>query len=262
MNRISVLIAKKGKSKLLVPFFTAGYPGVDTALELVRGAIDAGADMIELGMPFSDPMADGPEIQFSSQVALKRGVNLNTVFETVKRIRRYSSVPVILMGYFNPVFTFGIERFVRASADSGVDGFILPDLPVDEARAFRDMVEHSGLSAVFLVAPTSPVERVKAIAEASTDFVYAVTVAGVTGGNRSFDRSVDGYLRRLRKQLNKPFVAGFGVSSPESAKRLARHADGVVIGSALIRAYRTAPGRSEGVRAVSTMLQRLRRALG
>ncbi|MBD3258163.1 tryptophan synthase subunit alpha [candidate division GN15 bacterium] len=261
MSRVAAIWRYRPHKKLLVPFFTVGYPGLATSLDLIKVSIDAGADMVELGMPFSDPMADGPEIQFSSSVALKRGIDLTSVLKTAEQTRRYSDLPIILMGYYNPVHSHGLERFVKDSADAGVDGFIIPDLPVEEGNRFRELLDQHDLSAVFLVAPTSPPNRVSLIDAASTDFVYAVTVAGVTGGNKKFDRSVDKYLKGLRKALTKPFVAGFGVSSPESARRLGRYADGVVIGSALIRTYRTAPDRDSGIRSVGKLLADIRKQL-
>jgi tryptophan synthase alpha chain len=260
-RRIAAMLDKRGRRKLLVPFFTVGYPGYRGSLELVRAGIDSGADLVELGMPFSDPMADGPDIQFSSHIALKRGASLSRVFDAVEAIRKYSQVPIVLMGYYNPVFAMGVDRFVTGASAAGADGLIIPDLPVGESEELRGPAESAGLSTVFLVSPTSTAARVRRIDHACTDFVYAVTVTGVTGGKRSFSRDTDAYLRSLRKSLTKPFVAGFGVSSPDSARRLARYADGVVIGSALIRAFRSAPSRSQGVRAVGRLLKSIRRAL-
>jgi len=261
MNRISQLIATRGRRKLLVPFFTSGYPKAKSALDLIRAGIDAGADMIEIGMPFSDPMADGPEIQLSSRVALENGTSMSDTIRLVEAVRRHSDIPLILMGYFNPIFAYGTDRFAKAAAQSGVDGLIIPDLPFEEADELSRPAVRNNLSCVYLVAPTSSAERVERIDRACTDFVYAVTVTGVTGGGSRFDRSTDSYLKSLRRRLKKPFVAGFGVSSPASAARLARNADGVVIGSALIRTFRSAKNQRSGIREVSRLLGNIRRSL-
>ena len=261
MNRVSQLLASRGRRRLLVPFFTSGYPTAKTALDLVQAGIDAGADMIEIGMPFSDPMADGPEIQLSSQVALENGTGMSDTLRFVELVRKHSDTPIILMGYFNPLLAFGTARFTRAAAQSGVDGMIIPDLPFDEADELSRPAAQNNLSCVYLVAPTSSAERVERIDRACSDFVYAVTVTGVTGAGSHFGRSTDSYLKSLRHRLKKPFVAGFGVSSPASAARLARYADGVVIGSALIKTFRTARNRRSGIRKVSRLLSNIRGSL-
>jgi tryptophan synthase alpha chain len=260
-RRIREVLEGRGRHKLLVPFFTVGYPSFRTSLDLVKAGIDAGADLVELGMPFSDPMADGPDIQLSSHVALQKGASLARVFEAVAAVRKYSQVPLILMGYYNPVFAMGPEKFSATAAAVGADGLIIPDLPVSESDELRLPAEAAGLSTVFLVSPTSSPARVRLIDSACTDFAYAVTVTGVTGGRAGFNRDTDAYLKGLKRRLSKPFVAGFGVSSPETARQLARYADGVVIGSALIKTYRTAPSRLTGIRAVGRLLSSLRKAL-
>ncbi len=232
-----------------------------TTVELVRSADDSGVDMIELGMPFSDPLADGPEIQLSSQAALNNGVTLKAILETVRQVRSITDTPLILMGYYNPLLAYGVEKFVRNASKSGADGFIIPDLPVEEGREFKELVESDGMSVLFLVAPTSSTDRIRLIDKNSTDLVYAVTVTGVTGAGRHFDAETDRYLQSLRHQLTKPFVAGFGVSSPDSARRLAQYSDGVVIGSELVRIIKSAASRREAVAGVAGFLSQVRRAL-
>ncbi len=261
MNRITRRIADLDEVKLLVPFFTAGYPDMNTSLDLVRVAADAGADMIELGMPFSDPLADGPAIQLSSYEALQGGVTLRSILEGVRQLRRSVKLPIVLMGYLNPMIAYGMGKFIRQAARAGVDGFIIPDLPVDDADRYLEDMAANDLSATFLVAPTSPRARVTAVDLHSTDFVYAVTVTGVTGSRRGFDRSTDRYLRQMKRMISKPFVAGFGVSSPDSARRLCRHADGVVIGSALVGLLRQARNRTQARREVARFLSGIRRAI-
>lgn len=261
MNRIARRVRAINGDKLLVPFFTAGYPDMKSSLELVKVAADAGADMVELGMPFSDPLADGPAIQFSSHRALQAGTSLRSILEGVRQLRRSVDLPLILMGYLNPMMAFGVGKFVRAAARSGVDGFIVPDLPVDGAGYYLDELAAHDMSAVFLVAPTSSRDRITAIDLHSTNFVYAVTITGVTGAGQQFDRATDRYLRQLKRMISKPFVAGFGVSSPDSARRLCRHADGVVIGSALVGLVREAKNGADARRRVARFLTDVRRAI-
>jgi tryptophan synthase alpha chain len=261
MSRIGDIFGNPKRRKLLIPFFTSGYPTRAKSVELVRVALDSGADMVELGMPFSDPMADGSEIQLSSQTALDRGHTMADLFGTVTKIRSASAVPLILMGYFNPVLAHGLDKFTSRLAECGGDGLIIPDLPVDEAAQLAVPAERNGLSMVYLIAPTSSRSRVAAIDRAATDFAYAVTVTGVTGGRSGYRKETMQYLRGLKHQLTKPFVAGFGVSSPESARQLAHYADGVVIGSALIKTYRTSPNHQTGLIAVGHLLKSIRRGL-
>jgi len=261
MNRIRRLLADPNRGKLLVPFFTAGYPNLKSSLDLVIAAADSGADIVEIGMPFSDPMADGPTIQYSSHLALQNGVTLKAILAGVQSLRRRTDVPIALMGYYNPVQAYGEKAFLDDAAAAGVDGLIIPDLPVDEATAFRQRVKADSLSAIFLVSPTSSPERIKLIDKSSTDLVYAVTVTGVTGTGKVFGAATDKYLKHLKQVLIKPFVAGFGVSSPQSAARLCRYADGVVIGSALVNLIRENPERKAALQAAGRFLTSVRKAM-
>lgn len=261
MNRVAERVAGVDGAKLLIPFFTAGYPDMKASLDYAKAAADAGADIIELGMPFSDPLADGPAIQYSSHQALQAGVNLRSILKGVEQLRRTVDLPVILMGYLNPMMAYGMNKFLRQAARAGVDGFIIPDLPVDDATDYLDAMQANRLSVVFLVAPTSPPERIKAADMNSSDFVYAVTVTGVTGTGRKFSRSTDRYLRQLRRLVSKPYVAGFGVSSPESAQRLCRYADGVVIGSALVKLIRDSGNKGQARRDIARFLSSVRKAI-
>jgi tryptophan synthase alpha chain len=200
-------------------------------------------------------------IQHSSHVALKRGANLKLILSGVESLRKSIETPLILMGYLNPIIAFGTSKFLSRAARVGVDGLIIPDLPVEEAIGFGEQIEKRGMSTILLVSPTSPRERWHDIDRYSTDFVYAVTVTGVTGAGRKFDIHTDHYLRQLRRSLSKPFVAGFGVDSPEAAKRLCRSADGVVIGSALIKLIDSARNAAEARRKVTRFLTSVRKAL-
>lgn len=261
MNRIIQRLKVLGESKLLIPFFTVGYPDFQSSLDLVKVACDSGADFVELGMPFSDPLADGPDIQLSSTVSLRNGTNLKKILTGVEIIRKESEIPLILMGYYNPILTYGETRFLTDAARRGVDGFIIPDLPVDEASAIRKAADASNLSVTFLVSPTSSDKRLKLIDDSSTDFVYAITVTGVTGTGKAFGGATERYLKKLRIVLNKRFVAGFGVSSPETARHLVRYSDGVVIGSALVRLITRTRTRREYFKQVGQFLTSIRKAL-
>jgi tryptophan synthase alpha chain len=246
-------------ARALIPFITAGFPNKSATRVAIASAARAGADMVEIGVPFSDPLADGPAIQRSSQDALRRGVNLPWILETVARVRRDTDLPLVLMGYYNPVLQYGLKAFCRDAVDAGVDGLIVPDLPPDEAAGLRASARKSGLSLVFLSAPTTTQERVKAVARASTDFCYCVTVTGVTGARRSFDARTDAYLRRVRRWVGKPTVAGFGVARAEHVRRLGKWTDGVVVGSALVPVLQGAPAPRRG-RALEQFLKPLVRA--
>ncbi|MCH9031129.1 MAG: tryptophan synthase subunit alpha [candidate division Zixibacteria bacterium] len=246
--------------KLLIPYFTAGYPSLRATYDLAKLAEDCGADILELGAPFSDPLADGPTIQKSSQIALDNGVNLESILNLVEKIRVKSNLPIFIMGYYNPIEAFGPRRFVKAASASGLTGMIIPDLPPEEGEEFTGFAKESNVAVTFLAAPTSTAKRLKKIDSMSTHFVYAVTVAGVTGARKSFGTETLGALRRFRHALRKPFVAGFGVSTPQNAAKLARVSDGVVIGSALIKAL-DGSGYRAGSKQIANLLTAVRKSL-
>ncbi len=261
MNRLRSLLHNTDRRKMLVPFFTAGYPSKKGTVDLVKSAVDAGADMVEIGMPFSDPLADGPAIQHSSFESLKRGTTLKEILGSVETLRESIDVPLVLMGYYNPLLVYGQDRFLRDAASAGVDGLIIPDLPVEEGTEYTRLIRKHDLSAVFLVSPTSTEQRAKLIDKTSTDLVYAVTVTGVTGTGKVFGSKTDTYLKWLKSVLKKPFVAGFGVSSPESARRMARYSDGVVIGSALVEIIRKSGSNEQARKRTHRFLKDIRKAL-
>ncbi len=222
--------------KALIPFVTAGDPDLVTTLDIMHGLVAGGADIIELGVPFSDPMADGPVIQRASERALDRGVRLADVLELVKRFRqRDADTPVVLMGYLNPVEVMGYERFADAAADVGVDGALVVDLPPEEAATLRIPLSAHGLDLIFLLAPTTTDERARRICAEASGYLYYVSLKGVTGaGNLQID-SVAGRVAALRAITDLPIGVGFGIADRESATAVARVSDGVVIGSALVR---------------------------
>lgn len=259
MNRIRTLLDSRQGRKLLVPFFTAGFPTLDDSGTLIRTAAECGADFIEIGIPFSDPLADGPQIQHSSQVALTQGSTLPAILKFAQRMRHEVSVPLVFMGYYNPILACGLESFCRNAAQ-WVDGLIVPDLPVEEGSELKSAAEAEGMSVLFLVAPTSSVERIAKISKASTDLVYAVMLRGVTGSATN-DKDTAAYLRRLKKHLTKPFIAGFGISTAERAKQIVEYADGVVVGSVLAALIRESSDFAAGQKKVAALLNSLRSAI-
>lgn len=233
MERIKAAFARDGAK--LIPFVTVGDPSLEATAEVAIAMAEAGADLIELGIPYSDPIADGPTIQASSQRALERGTRLADVFGVVRRIRAKSEVPLVLFTYCNPVYRYGIERFMREAAEAGADGILMPDLPPEEAAELRAEAERYGLAVIFLVAPTTSDPRISLIAEATRGFLYLVAALGVTGARSELSGNLDAYLRRVRAQTSVPLAVGFGVSTPEHAGRIAAMgADAVVVGSALV----------------------------
>ena len=237
MNRIKKLFQKN--SEKLMPFITAGYPKLDSTVELVLCAEECGADMVEIGIPFSDPQADGPIIQKASQIALNNGITLEIIFNQVRQIREKSDIPIALMGYYNPILKMGQESFIKECTLSDVDGIILPDLPLEEAKEFCDMSKASKISPILLVAPNSSKERIKKISELAGDLIYAVSILGITGNELSSKTKLEKYLNRVRESSHTPFVVGFGISTREDVKWFNKHSDGAVVGSAIIEKLTT-----------------------
>lgn len=237
-KRIQNAFKKASGRKVMSLFITAGFPTIEDSAELVLGCVRAGADMIELGMPFSDPLADGPTIQASSNVAIDNGTTIPIIFDIVREIRRHSDVPIILMGYINPVIRFGIEEFCKGAADAGADGLIIPDLPADEHDMITRHTSRLGMSMVHLVAPNTSDERMQLVDELSDGFVYCVSVTGVTGARdgKQVSDSVNTFIDRVRNNVRKnPVLVGFGIKSKDDAERIAEKVDGFIVGSALIQ---------------------------
>jgi len=253
MNRIKKLF--RTEKEKLIPFLTAGYPELNSTVGLVCTAADAGADMIEIGIPFSDPQADGPVIQASSQQALDNGMNLIKIFEQVKEIRTRIEVPIALMGYYNPILKMGHELFLDRCVSSGVDGLILPDLPLDEAKMFCELAKLKSVSPILLVAPNTSNERIEKISELAGDLIYAVSILGITGNDLASKSSIAQYLNRVRKYSSTPFVVGFGISSRDDVLWFNDHADGAVVGSAIIK---NMDGHTEPLEATKQLIQVLK----
>ena len=237
MNRIekAFLNLSETNTAAFIPFITAGYPDLDVTKKLVFAFEKAGADIIELGVPFSDPLADGPTIQQASERALKNKVSLPKVIDFVKDIREKSSIPIILMGYYNPIFKYGINNFVRDSIKAGIDGIIVPDLPPEEASLIYNKTKNSSLAIIFLAAPTSTDDRIKRIARMTKGFIYYVSLTGVTGARGVLSKTIRQNVLRIKNLTSKPVSVGFGISTPQHAKKVASYADGVIIGSAIVK---------------------------
>lgn len=232
MNRIQQVFQKR--SKKVIPFFTAGYPRKEDTLGMVMAAESAGASMVEIGMPFSDPLADGPIIQQSSQIALNNGVTLEWIFHLVSEIRKQSDIPLALMGYVNPLLNFGFKDFIAQASALGVDGLIIPDLPPEEGREYVLMAKEKNISPILLVAPNTPSFRIKEISIMARDLLYCVSILGVTGASNSNKDKIDEYMVRVKENSICPFVVGFGIKSNKDVVNINRCAHGAVVGSAIM----------------------------
>jgi tryptophan synthase alpha chain len=244
----------------LVAFFTCGDPDLATTRELVREAVAEGADLIELGVPFSDPMADGPTLQRAAQRALAAGTSLHRVLELVAELRREIDVPIVLFGYYNPFFRYGHAALARDAARAGADGFLCVDLPPEEGGDFRAATQDAGLDLIFLLAPTSGPARIRAVARVASGFVYFVSVLGVTGARAELPADVPEWVRSVRAVTDLPVGVGFGVSSPEQAAWIAEFADAVIVGSAFARIVEEAGAREAPAR-VAEFTGTLKRAI-
>ncbi|HVN48548.1 MAG TPA: tryptophan synthase subunit alpha [Bacteroidota bacterium] len=235
-NRIeSTLAALKAKQeKALVLFTTAGFPSLETAVTLVPKLAGAGADIIEIGMPYSDPLADGPVIQASSLCAIHNGITLEIILRQIQEIRRQTSVPIILMGYLTPILHYGAEKFFADAAQAGADGVILPEVPLEESEKYFALTQKNTLADILLVSPTTEEKRIRELDAHSSGFLYCVSTTGVTGKGSASD--IHAYVQRVKRNAKKNAVlVGFGIRTPEDAQRVSRDADGVIIGSALIQ---------------------------
>lgn len=261
IERIQEALAqgRRRRQTALVPFLTVGYPDLAATVELVAALAQGGAALVELGVPFSDPLADGTTIQRASQVALSQGVTLTRCLEVCGQLRgKGLTLPLILMGYYNPILAYGVAPFCAHCRSNGVDGIIVADLPPEEAAELRAAAREQGLALVFLVAPTSTPERIRKVCTAASGFIYCVSVTGVTGARESLPPELPEFLGRVRAQTSLPLVVGFGVSQREQVAALGGLADGVVVGSALIDHIEALPP-SERVAGVRSFIQDLRR---
>jgi len=252
---------KRQDRAALIPYIMAGDPDMATTERLVAEIEKAGADMIELGVPFSDPLADGPTIQKASMKALASGADIKGVLGLVKRMRIRSGMPVILMLYYNLVFKYGEERFVKDSVRAGVDGVIIPDLPPDEAGRLMEHAKSHGLDVVFLLAPTSDASRVRLVARSSGGFIYYVSLTGVTGARTALDKGLQAQVGKVKRATRMPVCVGFGISGPQQAESVGAWADGVIVGSAIVSLIDKARSPGAACNQVGRFVRSLREAV-
>jgi tryptophan synthase alpha chain len=256
MSRIKSVFSRV-KHKSFIPYVTVGYPSVEATLEVVQLLARSGADIIELGIPFSDPLADGATIQKASFQALQNGVTPQVCLEVAGKLRQKIETPLVFMSYFNPIFNYGLEKFCADSAQAGIDGFIIPDLPPEEGNELEAISSKHNIDLIYLLAPTSTDERIKLVAGHSHGFVYLVSVTGVTGTRQSMP-DLKEFIVRVRKVTDKPLCVGFGISTPEQAGQIARIADGVIVGSKLIQLME----KDTTLENVKTFAEEMREVLG
>ena len=247
-------LKKEGK-KAFIPYIMAGDPSLQRTNDIVLLFEKCGADIVELGVPFSDPLADGPTIQRASERALKNGVTLRKVISLVKDVRQKTQIPIVLMTYYNPVFKYREDDFIKDAKDAGVDGVIVPDLPPDEAEDFIKISKKTSLNTIFLLAPTSTEDRIKKVIRASSGFIYYVSITGITGAALLLDGSMEVSISNIKKYTDKPIAVGFGVSTPLEATAVAKVSDGVIVGSAIVKRVHETPNELE------TYLMSLRKAI-
>jgi len=243
----------------LMPYLTMGYPRRESALTLVPALVEAGADLIELGVPFSDPLADGATIQAASQQALENGMSLSLCLEQAATLREQGEqVPLVMMSYYNPILQMGLERFARIAAAAEIDALIVPDLPPEESGPLRAQLQGRNLALIFLLAPSASVERLHRVAEQSSGFLYLVSLTGVTGAREQLAPNLEAFVARVRTATDLPLAVGFGISTPAQAASVAGIADGVIVGSALLAAL---AGASDPIMAGTAFVSSLRRAI-
>ena len=235
MSRIDDRFKSLNGKKALVAFFTAGDPDLSASKDIFSVLEKAGADIIELGVPFSDPLADGPVIQASAHRSLQNGTTLGKIIELVKDIRSQSQLPIVLMSSFNPVFAYGQAKFVEDAVNAGVDGVILPDLPPEEAGKFLGFANAKSLDTIFLLAPTSTPDRIQMVGEASKGFIYYVSLTGTTGTKEALAKNLEEKVSAIKNEVKLPVLIGFGISGPKQAKEAGQCSDGVIIGSAIVK---------------------------
>ncbi len=231
MNRIENAFKNK---PIFMPYFPLGYPNLATSIDVIEALAKNGADLIEVGLSFSDPLADGPVIQQATQVALEKGITVKKSLEAVKELRnRGVTIPLILMGYYNPMLAYGLEKFIHDTREAGADGFIIPDLPLEEAEEFQSI--NGDMPLIQMLAPTSPDERMESIARNANGFIYLVSVTGVTGERREISNDLGELINRVRAHTSVPVCVGFGIGTSEQAKQVGALADGVIVGSACVK---------------------------
>ena len=260
MSRIQQTFAALDGAKALIPYITVGDPNLDTTLALMHSLVENGADILELGVPFSDPMADGPTIQRAAERALANKVSLNDVLNIVRRFRETNgNTPVVLMGYLNPIHKMGYQAFAQAAAEAGVDGVLTVDSPVETITPLHDELKARGIDCIFLIAPTTTEERIQTIAHVAGGFVYYVSLKGVTGAASLDTEEVSRKIELLRKYIDIPIGVGFGISNAESARKIGAVADAVIVGSRIVKEIENNAGRE--AEAVGALVKELKDAI-
>lgn len=252
---------KAKKEKALIVYLTAGDPSLAVTEELIPALEKAGADILEIGVPFSDPTADGPVIQAAAQRALKNGATLQGILEMVGDVRKVSQIPIVLFGYFNPIFAYGPERFAQAAQKTGVDGVLVVDLPPEEAHELRQYSDAVGIDFISLVAPTTDPARMRKIAGGATGFLYYVSITGITGTAAPVVADIKKSIDKIRKITKLPVAVGFGITKPEQAKEIGQVADGIVVGSAIVRLIDENKDKRDLVKIVADYIKEIKRAL-
>ncbi len=250
---------KKINKKALIAFITCGDPDLHTTEKLILEMERHGVNIIELGVPFSDPLADGPTIQEASQRALANKITLNKILNFVKDLRKSTDIPLALMTYYNPVYKFGIEKFGKSALESGVDGVIIPDLPPEEAEEFT--LFKGILDIIYFISPISSSERIKMVSRAGQGFIYYVSLTGVTGARKTLSHDIKNHLRQIKKVASIPVAVGFGISTPSQAKEIAKYADGIIVGSAIIDIIKKNLGKKHLIKKVGEFVRSLREAI-
>ncbi len=257
MSRIASVFNQPGHTAL-IPYITVGYPSIEATLEVVPLLARCGCDIVELGIPFSDPLADGVTIQKASFRALQNGITPQICLDVARKLSKQVDIPLVFMTYFNPVFSYGLEKFCRACKRSGIDGLIIPDLPPEEGSELEAITQKQDLDLIYLLAPTSTEGRIRLVAEKSRGFIYLVSVTGVTGARDRLPADLEAFVARVRQIASQPLCVGFGISAPEQARRVARVADGVIVGSRLIQLMED---EDNFISPVSDFIKELRHAL-
>ncbi|MCX5848746.1 MAG: tryptophan synthase subunit alpha [Deltaproteobacteria bacterium] len=260
IEKIFVSLRAK-KEKALIVYLTAGDPSLDITKKLIFGLEKAGVDILEIGVPFSDPTADGPVIQAASQRALKAGTSLEGVLDLVTDVRKVSEIPIVLFGYFNPIFAYGVKKFSQAASAAGVDGVLVVDLPYEEAKELRNYTDAVGIDFISLIAPTTGRERLSRIAAKASGFLYYISITGITGTAAPKIDNIKKDVWKIRKITNLPIAVGFGISKPQQAREIGRFADGVVIGSAVVRLIDKNKNNRDLVKIVSDYASEIKKAL-
>lgn len=247
--------ARAKQTAALMPYFTLGYPDIETSLDIIE-AVAANSDLLELGIPFSDPLADGPTIQHSTQVALENGVTVAGCMEMAERLRRRGvTTPACFMSYYNPIMAYGLERFVYDARSAGIQGVIVPDLPPEEAAELVEHAINAGLAYIYFLAPTSNQVRIEQVTARASGFIYLVSLTGVTGARRALQSNLEPFIERVRAHTEIPLAVGFGISTAEQAAAVGALADGVIVGSALVNAVDKAEEKTSAARAFTYSLQ-------